>query len=221
MKLVVFDVDGTLTPIGSSWHYVHLVLGSRWRSTAYRKAFREGLISYEEWVYLDLSLWKGLDYRVFRKILLSIPWRKGVEKLRDLISKFKSNALFVAITCGFKELAERCVNELGFSKGIGVEVEVDSHGKLTGRAKSYISMWSKGEELKDFIEREGLSEGIDTVISVGDSPIDISLFESSDIAIAFCPSSELMKELDNVDVDIVIKSCSIEKLVKALKKFLQ
>ncbi len=218
MKVVVFDVDGTLTPIGSSWHYLHLVLGTRARSEAFKRAFFNSLISYEEWVYLDLSLWKGLSYETFKRVLDSIPWRSGIEELKKLIAEFSGEALFIAISCGFKELVERCIKDLGFNCGVGVEVEVDDRGRLTGRPRKFVSMWSKGEELQDILECLR-GEDISLLVSIGDSVVDTPLFELSDISIAFCPSKDLLARYR--DIDIVIKSCDLRKLVSVLAKILR
>ena len=214
MNVVVFDVDGTLTPIGSSWHYLHIVLGSRHRSNSFKRAFLEGSIAYEEWVYLDLALWKGVSYETFRKVLLSIPWRSGIEMLKELVKKYRKTTRFIAITCGFEELAQRCVRELGFDYGVGVRVEVDERGKLTGRPLKFVEAWSKREELEEYLSA---LDRVDKIVAVGDSIIDVPLFEVSDVSIVFCPSN--VSELER-RCDILIRSCNLRTLVRTLDQIL-
>lgn len=49
LRLVVFDVDGTLLKIRSSWQHLHEALGTWDRGKQYAEQFFQGLIGYEEW----------------------------------------------------------------------------------------------------------------------------------------------------------------------------
>ncbi len=212
--VVAMDIDGTLTPIRSSWAFLHHVLGSRARSRRYIELFRYGLISYEEWVYLDLSLWKGLSYQCFREILRSIPWRSGVEHLKKLVERWRDKVLFIAVTGGFAELGERVVEELGFHEFVGTIVEVRD-GRLTGFAKRYVEfVHGKVEELLEILERRGLSSI--PIISVGDSYIDRDLFEISDISIAFCPEDPELAKIVNLVIN-----CNLRSLASVLNQVIK
>lgn len=209
MYIFAFDVDGTLTPVRSSWWYVKMVLGLEYRSRNYARYFFDGLISYEEWVFLELKLLKGVDFNVFKSIVKSIPWRQGIENLisfrRDRLKDF-----FIAVTGGFGILGERAVKELEFDSYIGVELEVVD-GKLTGFPLSYPDFHGKGRALLDYLEVSNID--FDKLICVGDNVNDLDMFRCCDISIAFCPSNHIKKD----DVDIYIPSCSIGKLVNVLK----
>ncbi len=213
-SLVVFDVDGTLTPIKSSWNYIHTVLNTKHRSKHYMNLFFNGLITYEEWVVLDLSLWRGLSYSTFRKILYSIPWRNSIERLVSMVKKYRERAKFIAITGGFTELCERVIRELGFDWCIGTEVDIDEHGRLTGFAKKYVDFNGKARTLQEYIEMS--NEGFDLIVSIGDSLNDLELFEESSISIAFCCDEDIGKH-----ADIYVKSCDLEKLVEILNAVLR
>ncbi len=212
MDIVVFDVDGTLTPVASSWHYLHVILGSRHRSSSFKRLFSEGVISYEEWVYLDLALWKGIKYDTFRAVLMSIPWRSGIDSIKDLVKRYRGFARFVAISCGFKELVDRCINELGFDYGVGVEVEVEN-GVLTGKPRRFVAAWSKVDELLDITNCEGKDCRI---VAIGDSDVDIPLFKASNVSVAFCPCSRRVYEY----CDIVVRSCDLRRLAMVLNEVL-
>jgi phosphoserine phosphatase len=203
-----FDVDGVLTPVRSSWHFVKRVLGVGNRFDGYAHLFFSGFITYDEWVYLELRLVKGTSLEVFKKILSSIPWRCGIEELVE----FKRNRpgdLFIAVTGGM--LCERVVKELGFDACIGVEVEAVD-GRLTGFAKNYTDFHSKGTALTDFLYEKGIKPS--KVICIGDSINDLGMFKYCDISIAFCPSNMIKKSHTN----IYIPSCSIKKLIEVLKQ---
>ncbi len=60
-KVVVFDLDGTLTRERSIWEYIHKCLGT-WYGFAerFQERFLRGEISYEEFCNLDAQVWKGM-----------------------------------------------------------------------------------------------------------------------------------------------------------------
>ena len=60
-RAVLFDLDGTLTPVRSVWRHLHETLGE-WESTArkHQDAFEAGAISYEEFCAMDAAHWKGM-----------------------------------------------------------------------------------------------------------------------------------------------------------------
>jgi len=210
----VFDIDGTLTPIRSSWNFIHTVLSTKFRSEHYKSLFFNKEISYDEWVYLDLNLWRGLSYETFKKILYAIPWRRGIEKLVKLISNYRGVAKFIAITGGFSILCERVMKELGFEWCIGTEVELDEYNRLTGYAKRYVSFGGKANTLQEYIEES--SEEYLAIISIGDDINDVELFQHSDISIAFCCEGIVGRH-----ASIYVRSCSISKLVEVLESILR
>ena len=61
-KLVIFDLDGTLTQERSIWEYIHKQLG-KWYGFAeeYQNLFLAGKISYEEFCERDAQVWKGSE----------------------------------------------------------------------------------------------------------------------------------------------------------------
>lgn len=203
-----FDIDGTLTPIRSSWRYVHIVLGSRYRSKNYAKYFFERFISYDEWITLELSLFKGIKLKTFKAIISTIPWRYGIEELIKF-RRNKSKEFFIAITGGFSYLGERTLSELGFNSFIGIELEI-CNGVLTGDVKSYIDFDGKGEILINFLYANKIE--FNKLICIGDDVNDLGMFKYCNISIAFCPTEKLKQN----DVDIYINSCDIRKLVEAL-----
>lgn len=211
LAVVAIDIDGTLTPIKSSWSYLHYVLGTRERSRGFMRLFFDGLISYEEWVFLDLGLWKGLRYEVFKRVLESIPWRAGVEELRRVVEKWRGRALFVAITAGFAELGARAVRELGFDAYVGTEVEVVD-GRLSGRPRRFIDFDGKDRALLELMESLGVVPSV-PLVSVGDSIVDRPLFEMSEVSIAFCADPDL-------EADVRV-GCSLRDLARVLDKVLE
>jgi len=69
-KIVVFDIDGTVTTHISSWRYIHEKLGL-WDVLAkkYQEQFLSGQISYEKFCRLDAKHWKGMDDKNYTTFL--------------------------------------------------------------------------------------------------------------------------------------------------------
>ncbi|MCK4249717.1 MAG: phosphoserine phosphatase, partial [Candidatus Omnitrophica bacterium] len=61
-KLIIFDIDGTITEHVSSWRYIHEKL-DLWDVLAckYQEQFLAGRISYKKFCELDAAHWKGLS----------------------------------------------------------------------------------------------------------------------------------------------------------------
>lgn len=207
-RVYAFDIDGTLTPIRSSWRFIHIVFNSRIRTRNLAKYFFDGLMSYEEWMALELSLLKGLSAKTFREVIKAIPWRSGIEKL-ILFRNSNRYDLFIAVTGGFQYLGERAVNELGFNSYIGVEPEVEN-SILTGLVKKYVDFHGKGDALLGYLSANNIV--FDEIICIGDDINDIEMFKVCDISIAFCPT----KRVSCNNVDVCINTCSIERLVEVL-----
>ncbi|MHA2497320.1 MAG: HAD family hydrolase, partial [Candidatus Hodarchaeales archaeon] len=60
IDLIIWDCDGTLTTVTSSWQWIHERLGTWEKGKQHLDDFLEGNISYEEFAFRDASEWKGL-----------------------------------------------------------------------------------------------------------------------------------------------------------------
>ncbi|MEM1678679.1 MAG: HAD family phosphatase [Ignisphaera sp.] len=212
--VIVFDVDGTLTPIRSSWQFIHIILNTIHRVHSYARLFLDGIITYDEWIALEVSMWKGLHSDTVRRILEAIPWRSGIEEIANLVKKYKDRAMIIAVSGGFDYLCERAVKELGFDAHLCVKLQINE-GRLTGFASDYPDYDGKGRILLDFLNDIGVDIGRAKLICVGDNINDINLFEVCDIAIAFC-ANENVKEY----ADIIINTCNVRFLARLLDELL-
>lgn len=209
--MLALDLDGTLTPIRSSWRYLHVVLGSYLRASRYPALFQEGVITYDEWVYLDLSLWRGVHISTIERILRGVPWRPGSERLKELR---RHGVYTLVVSGGLEPLARRAVEELGLDDYIAVVPEVDSLGRLTGFSRSFIDFHGKGDAVLSYVLDKGL-DGL-PLIAVGDSHNDVELFKVSDYSIAFCPvDSDVASEADRV-----IDECRVDELIEEVLRFI-
>jgi len=180
-KLVVFDVDGTITRHVSSWRYIHERL-DLWDALAhkYQKKFLKGEISYAEFCRLDAMHWKGLKVkrleRIFKEIPLSKNARPCIKRLKD--AGFK----LAAVSTGIQFITERVKKELGLDYCIGNRLNA-KNGVLTGTAKVNISYGQKGKALKRILKIFNASPR--QAICVGDSDGDIPMMRLCGYSIAF------------------------------------
>jgi phosphoserine phosphatase len=181
---VLFDLDGTLTPVRSVWRHLHEALGI-WDGEAERhqQAYLAGAISYEEFCARDAAHWKGRRAAELKAIADRIPYRlqarDAVEAVRD------AGALAGVVSSGLTLLSDRVHAELGLAFSIANRL-VARRGVLTGGVEVNVEHRRKGEAVNLFCRRFSVDPA--EVISIGDSEGDISMFERTGYSVAFNPS---------------------------------
>ncbi len=185
-RAVLFDLDGTLTPVPSVWQHLHEALGL-WETEARRhqEAFLRKAISYEEFCARDAAHWKGLQEADLRVISDRIPYRPGA---RECVAALKKAGLLVGVvSTGLTLLAERVHRDLDLAYTIANRL-VARKGLLTGEVKVNVEHDRKGEAVDLFCGQFGIDYR--DVITIGDSDGDISMFEHSGFSVAFNPRDE-------------------------------
>ena len=194
-KLIIFDIDGTITRHISSWRYIHEKLGL-WDVLAkkYQDQFLAGKISYRKFCELDAAHWKGMDadrlYRVFKNIEYAKNAVRVIKKLKQ--KGFK----LAAISTGLQFIADRIKKELGFDYVINNRLNVRK-GRLTGGVTINISHGGKGKIVKKILKRFKVKPG--EMIAIGDSAGDIPMIKKAGYSIAFnssCEELSLMADYD-------------------------
>jgi phosphoserine phosphatase len=186
-RAVLFDLDGTLTPVRSVWQYLHENLGL-WNAGAalHQASFERGEISYEELCNLDAVTWKGMPEADLRAITDRIPYRPGT---KECIQQMISAGLVVGVvSTGLTLLAERVHHDLDMAYTIANRL-VAKKGLLTGEVKVNVQLDRKGEAVDLFCGQFGVAHM--EVIAVGDSDGDISMFDRCGFSVALNPESQL------------------------------
>jgi len=181
VKLVAFDVDGTLTAEKSAWAYIHRKLGI-WEDIGerYLNQFRSGEITYAEFARLDALRWKGVTWDRLIRILEEIS---VMGKAVEAVERIKQQDVEVAlISSGLLPLVERVALELDIKYFVGNELMVEE-GILTGKAKVNVSLdiWdmSKGAYLNRLVDRLKISPK--EAAAVGDGLGDLDMFKAAGI----------------------------------------
>ena len=193
-RVIIFDIDGTITRHISSWRYIHEKLGL-WtkRAFSYQEQFFAGKISYRKFCELDAAHWKGMSVNSIRKIFRSTLYSKNAKNcLKDLRNRgFK----LVAISTGLQFMPERILKELKFHYAVSNSL-ISQNGILTGGVKINLEHGAKDKILKKIFKKFNVKPH--QVISVGDSEGDIPLARATGYSIAFNSSSkELSKMADH------------------------
>jgi len=207
LRLVVFDVDGTLTKVVSSWQFLHERLDTWDRGKQYAEQFFRGIITYEDWARLDASLWRGLKVERVRQIVDSIPYATGAQ---DVITILRRNGFkVVLLSAGLSVVTERIKREIGVDDSLANDLKVEN-GFLTGEVKVNVSVDNKDAVLLRMLKKFNL--GIDECAAVGDDETMIPLFENVRLSIAFNPRSWVVEER----ADVVVKGDDLREVLPYL-----
>jgi phosphoserine phosphatase len=194
-KLIVFDIDGTITRHISSWRYIHEKL-DLWDVLAkkYQDQFLAGKISYRRFCELDAAHWRGIKEEKLKKVFGRVRYSKNAGKV---IRRLKKDGFkLVAISTGLQFVTDRIKEELGFDSVMGNRLNVRG-GKLTGGVKINISHGAKGRTLKTLLKRYKIKP--EEMIAVGDSEGDIPMIKLAGYSIAFNSSSEKLSKMVDYD----------------------
>ena len=181
VRLIAFDLEGTLVKSVSSWVELHKRFGTWEKGKEYAELFFSGKIDYVKWAELDSSLWKGHTRDEIIEWANSVEYMDGAE---ELIEFLKRNDFKVAIlSSGLMCLAGRIARELGVDYVFANELVFDENGVVTGKVNPLVDFKSKGAILREL--KEELKPEL--TVAVGDGYNDVSMFRETDVAIAINP----------------------------------
>jgi phosphoserine phosphatase len=181
VRLIAFDLEGTLVKSVSSWVELHKKFGTWEKGKEYAELFFAGKIDYVKWAELDASLWKGHTRDEIIEWANSVEYMDGAKELVDFL---KQNDFRIAIlSSGLMCLAGRIARELGVDYVYANELIFDERGVVTGKANPIVDFESKGAILREL--KEELKPKI--TIAVGDGYNDLSMFKEADVSIAINP----------------------------------
>jgi phosphoserine phosphatase len=198
-KLVVFDMDGVLVDIESSWVHVHRHF--RVNNDHSLHAYLRGEIDDLEFIRRDIQLWMDKEPQIDRDrvmdILSSAPIMPGAARtIRELKDAGVKTAI---VSAGIDLLAEKVASGLGMDMHLANGFVFDGEGRLSGEGVLNVRLMHKGDSVLEVARRFGVGKR-DTV-SVGNSSYDVSMFEESGKGIAFCPSDDETREKAHAVVD--------------------
>jgi phosphoserine phosphatase len=187
--LVAFDMDGVLVDYTSCWTWIHDHFSVD-NETALQE-FIEGRIDDREFMRRDIALWRarnpGLNRNDLDSILEPLPITNGIS---ETVSALKAAGMVtVIITGGIDIVAERIARRFGFDDFLANGVECDEEGKVTGEGVLRVELKNKRAALESLLSKYSVVRA--RAASIGDSFIDIPMFEASGMSIAYNPSDDL------------------------------
>lgn len=201
-KLIIFDIDGTITKHISSWRYIHEKLGV-WskRAFRYQEDFFAGKISYRRFCELDAAHWNGMSEKKIRRLFESTRYSKNAVKCIKRLKK--TGFKLAAISTGLQFMSDRVRTELGFDYTISNALK-SRNGKLTGGVLINLEHGAKHKILSRIFKKFRVSPH--ETISVGDSEGDMPLARECGYSIAFNSSCKELSRM--VDYDCRTKDFS-------------
>jgi phosphoserine phosphatase len=207
-KMVIFDLDGTLTRERSIWEYIHKRL-RKWYGFAeeYQKQFLAGKISYERFCELDAEVWKGMSVKTLAEIVETVPFHPGMDML---IHVLKERGLKLAmISSGLSILSDQVHRKYRFDFSVSNDL-LHQEGLLTGRVKINVYYDRKAEWVDRILKHFGLKP--EESMAIGDNKGDIDMFQRVGFAVAFNSSCQ---ELDQI-ADLCIQSENLADIIPRL-----
>ena len=183
--MVAFDLDGVIVAERSSWEWVHKAFGVD--NSHSLKAFCDGKINDQEFMQTDIAMWHDLNPEVnlshIKDILLKATINKGsVETVQAL----KEQGVKTVIISGGIDLLADHVGELcGVDKVMSNGLAADENGKLTGDGILRVELRDKARILRELLEEFNVAP--EKCAAVGNSWVDISMFQVAKFGIAFNP----------------------------------
>jgi phosphoserine phosphatase len=190
-KAVAFDLDGTLVKEKSSWYKIHEHYGTLDRSKAHMYEYEQGKITYEQFMKLDIGLWKPIPYRKdIENILLTYNL---CENVRNVISTLSSKGYETCIvTTAPNILANAVSEELGIRKVASNGFNFDSNNLLTQNVNFNVDLLKKEVAFRRIANEMGLS--CTDFIAIGDSKYDSTFLKTAGLGIGY-NSDEKLREV--------------------------
>lgn len=211
-ELVCFDMDGTLTKVRSSWEWVHDYYEVD-NEESY-DLFCAGLIDEPEFMRRDIAMWTKKDPDItledVARTFSSMPLNNGIQETVAALDfeGIKS----VIVSGGIDSAAKMITEEFGFEDYLADSLEAYSDGRLTGEGIMNVDLRDKGIGVREFQKKYGTDK--EHTVSVGNSFVDIGMFKSSALSIAFNPIDDKVIEA----ADTVVRS---ENLADILDKIFE
>ncbi len=209
--MVAFDLDGVIVAERSSWEWVHKAFGVD--NTENLNAFCADEIDDLEFMRTDIALWKKIKPDVclddIRNMLIDAVINKGaIEIIQTLKNKGIKTCI---ISGGIDLLADDIGKKCGVDKVMANGLAADESGKLTGEGILRVKLRDKASTLRQILEEFNISP--ERCAAIGNSWVDISMFEIAKFGIAFNP-------IDGETItaaDVTVESDDLRDILKYLE----
>jgi len=183
IRLMVFDMEGTLTADPTVWEIMHVKNGT-WESHGlpYWEEYKAGGIGYDEFARKDVAAWQGAPLEMLDASVREAPLMPGCA---ELLGFCRDRGILTAIVSnGLERLALRLQREFDMAR-VAANRERVADGALTGGLDILVPYAGKGEVLGGIAREFGIS--LEETVAVGDGRADIGMFRLAGVSVAFRP----------------------------------
>jgi phosphoserine phosphatase len=213
IRLVVFDVDGTLTKHNSVWWRLHEHFGTTVDGKLYYNQYFAGEINYEQWADLDAGLWKGKTLEEVMEVVHATQLAPGA---KETIQILKDNDLKTAILSGGLDIM---ANDIGRRVGIDYVLTntlYHQDGVLTGEVENLVAWGDKSEVIPQINAHFEIP--LEKTAFIGDGRNDMSVFKVVGLSIAYNPEDQEVAD----SADVVIRKDDLRAILPhVIPEFLQ
>jgi phosphoserine phosphatase len=213
IRLVVFDVDGTLTKHNSVWWRLHEHFGTTVEGKLYYDQYFAGEINYEQWADLDAGLWKGKTLEEVMEVVHATQLAIGA---KETIQILKDNDLKTAILSGGLDIM---ANDIGRRVGIDYVLTntlYHQDGVLTGEVENLVAWGDKSEVILQINAHFEIP--LEKTAFIGDGRNDMSVFKVVGLSIAYNPEDQEVAD----SADVVIRKDDLRAILPhVIPEFLQ
>ena len=185
IRLVVFDVDGTLTQHSSVWWRLHELFGTTKEGRLYFDQYFAGEINYGQWADYDAALWTGKSVARVMEIVSATKLVHGVSL--EAGSAAGSGATTAILSGGLDimadDIAQRAGIEYVLTNNLG-----HKNGVLTGTVENIVGWADKAKHIHTILEHFGMT--LEETAFVGDGRNDMSVLSVVGLSIAFNPEDQ-------------------------------
>lgn len=179
LRIVVFDMDGVLVDVKSSWQFIHEAFGAD--NSENVKRYVEGKMTYEELMRRDIALWGRVHVNRIKEILSAVPVMAGATETFSRLRKVGMRT--AVISAGVSVLADRLQAILGLDYVYANRVLTDQKGFLTGEGEESVCLLDKLSVLRKLAAEERVR--LRECVVIGDSIYDVPMFREAGLSIAF------------------------------------
>ena len=204
IQAVVFDCDGVLVDIGSSWQQIHEHFDTNNLETLEKFLNKE--ITDDEFMAMDIKMWLDIQEKIHMdEIMRCFSGVKLMKGARDVVEELKKRGIYVAIvSSGVARFIGSIAHLLQVDDWAANDFSWDEEGFLSGPAPSMVDSHDKGLMVKKLSEINKFIP--EKIWSIGDSSTDLSMQIPNSNFIGFNPARQ--RSLDafkNANVPIVLE----------------
>ncbi|UCF68059.1 MAG: HAD family phosphatase [Acidobacteriota bacterium] len=203
-RLICFDVDGTLVEHVAHktiWQLVNQrVYGDDALNKRRFQAFRDGRLTYPEWVALDVLDWKSLGVsraQIEDVIRTELTLVAGA---LETVATLKQRGYPIAIVSGTIDLIlELLLGEFPLDRAFTNKIHFDESGRIAGWEATPFDVDGKADAVRQLAAEQGITT--EEVAFVGDSWNDRAAFRTVGFSVAFRPKDDQLRKLAHVVIE--------------------